>query len=162
MNRRLATLALLALAMSSAPAALAAAPSDVRIDVAVVLAGNLSTSTTHGTFALTGALNDGGSESGYGRFAGQGHLKTGEPNSLHSEMTFVGANGTIEVRLSGLFGTLPAALADGAGRWVISDGTGAYADLHGEGSWTATADFRAAIAGTGPPWVAFVLVGSAN
>ena len=111
---------------------------------------------------MTGVINDAGSESGYGRFAGQGHLKTGEPNSLHSEMTFVGANGTIELNLSGLFGRLPAPLADGSGSWVISNGTGAYADLHGQGSWTATADFRAAIAGIGPPRVAFTLIGTAH
>ena len=162
MNRLLALLALLALTLSAAPAALAAAPSDVRFEVAVVLAGSLSTSTTHGTFTLSGAINERGLESGYGRFAGQGHLKTGEPNSLHSEMTFVGADGTIDVTLNGLFGQLPAAIAAGSGRWVISGGTGAYADLHGQGSWTATADFRAAIAGVGPPRVAFVLIGSAH
>jgi hypothetical protein len=162
MNRFLASLALLVLTVAGAPAAIAAAPSDVRIDVAVVLAGNLSTSTTQGTFALSGAIAEAGLESGYGRFSGQGHLKTGEPNSLHSEMTFVGSAGTIEIKLNGLFGRLPAPLADGSGRWMISGGTGAYADLHGQGSWTATADFRAAIAGSGPPRVAFTLVGGVH
>jgi hypothetical protein len=162
MNRLLAILALLALTLSAAPAAFAGAASTVRIDVDVVLAGNLSTSTTTGTFALGGALSDSGGEAGTGSFAGEGHLKTGEPNSLHSEMTLTGADGTITLALTGLFGTLPAPLADGSGRWVITGGSGAFADLHGRGSWTATADFRAAMAHTGPPRVAFDLAGTVN
>jgi hypothetical protein len=162
MNRLLVLAAALVVTLAAAPAAIAGAPSAVRIDINVVLAGNLSASTTTGGFALGGDLSGGGSESGAGWFAGEGHLKTGEPNSLHSEMTLIAADGTISLALTGLFGTLPAPLAEGSGRWVVTGGTGMYADLHGRGSWTATADFRAAIAHTGPPRVAFTLVGTAN
>jgi hypothetical protein len=162
MNRLLVLAAALTVALAAAPAALAGSPSAVRIDINVVLAGNLSASTTIGGFTLGGDLSGGGTEAGSGWFAGEGHLKTGEPNALHSEMTLTAADGTISLALNGLFGTLPAPLANGDGRWVVTGGTGAYADLHGRGSWTATADFRAAIAHTGPPRVAFTLVGTTN
>lgn len=39
---------------------------------------------------------------------------------------------------------------------------GAYAGIQGRGSWSATADFRAAIAGQGPPQVTFELVGEVD
>lgn len=165
MKRFLAPVAfpvLLAFTTIGAPAVVAAGPADVRIDVAVALSGNLSSSTTHGTFTISGAIADSGTETGSGWFAGQGHLKTGEPNSLHGEMTLVGGQGTISIELNGLFGHLPAAIATGEGRWRISGGTGAYEGLHGQGSWTATADFRAAIAGMGPPRVTFVDFGQVN
>jgi hypothetical protein len=142
--------------------AVAAAPSPVTMTVHVALAGNLEASTTQGTFELQGAITDAGSESGAGRFAGQGHLRTGQPNSLHSTMTLTGAAGTIDVRLTGLFGHLPAPTATGWGQWLVTGGTGAYASLQARGKWTATADFTAAIAKTGPPTVSFTLSGSAN
>jgi hypothetical protein len=162
MNRLLVPAAALVVALAAAPAALAGPPSAVQIDINVVLAGNLSASTTAGGFTLGGDLSGGGSEAGSGWFAGEGHLKTGEPNSLHAEMTLTAGDGTISLALNGLFGALPAPLAEGSGRWVVTGGTGMYADLHGRGSWTATADFRAAIAHTGPPRVAFTLMGTAN
>lgn len=162
MKVRTAVLAgLLALPITGAPAT-ASAPDEVTIDVDLVLAGNLEASTTTGTFVASGGLSDTGSELGEGRFAGQGHLRTGEPNSLHASMTLVGDHGTITLDLHGLFGTLPAPLASGEGRWVIAGGTGAYASVHGRGSWTAIADFRDAFAQTGPPRVAFVLEGTVN
>lgn len=87
---------------------------------------------------------------------------TGDHRSRLLSMTLIGADGTITLELVGLFGHLPAPLADGEGRWVVSDGTGAYADIHGRGSWTALADFRAAMAQQGPPRVTFELKGTAN
>ena len=152
----------LCLLLAAAPTAAAATPDDVSIDVALTLRGNLQASTTTGTFSSTGAVADAGSESGSGWFAGLGHLKTGDPNSLHSSMRLVGAQGTITIDLVGLFGQLPAPLANGEGRWVVTDATGAYAGMHGRGSWSAVADFRAAIAGMGPPRVAFALEGTVN
>ncbi len=163
MNRFFAVLVAFGLTLGlTVPTALAAPPQSVRFDIRVALAGDLTASTTRGTFTVSGALSDAGLESGSGRFSGQGHLKTGEPNSLHSEMTLVGADGTIELYLVGTFGHLPAALADGDGSWRLGAGTGAYAGLQGRGSWTAIADFRAAIARTGPPIVTFVDTGTVN
>lgn len=163
MNRFFSVLAALGLTLGmTVPAVLAAPPQTVRFDIRVALAGDLTASTTSGTFSVSGAISDAGLERGSGRFAGQGHLNTGEPNSLHGEMTLVGADGTIELYLVGAFGHLPAALADGHGNWWLGEGTGAYAGLHGRGSWTAIADFRAAIARTGPPIVTFIETGTVN
>ena len=161
--RRLLILAVLALSTFAVAVPTAAAtPEAVSIEVGVVLSGNLQASTTNGTFTASGAVSDNGTETGGGWFAGLGHLKTGEPSSLHASMTLAGANGTVTLDLVGAFGHLPAAVASGDGRWVIIAGTGAYADLHGRGSWAAQADFRAAIAKTGPPTVSFQLTGSTN
>ena len=99
---------------------------------------------------------------GHGSFAGQGHLKTGEPNVLHSEIVLRGAEGTVTISLRAIVGRLPAPLADGEGRWVISDATGAYAGMHGTGPLTLHADFRDAIAHLGPPRVTLQLEGRAG
>jgi hypothetical protein len=157
-----AAAALLLLLTAGVPAATAAPPEAIRFDVRVALAGDLTASTTRGTFVASGAVSDSGLEVGSGRFAGLGHLKTGEPNALKAEMTLTGADGTIEIYLVGTFGTLPAPIAEGNGHWWMGEGTGAYAGLHARGSWTAQADFRAAIAHTGPPIVTFVDFGTAN
>lgn len=162
MRTRLMAGAVLCLLLAAAPATLAATPRAVEIDVSLALRGNLQASTTIGSFTMGGALEDAGGETGSGWFAGLGHLKTGEPNSLHSEMTLVGSAGTITIDLVGQFGHLPAPLAWGDGRWLITDGSGAYAGLQGRGSWSAAADFRAAIAGQGPPTVTFQLRGEVN
>ena len=158
-TRLLLAASLVSLALGAAPTASAAAPAAVSIDVQLILSGNLQASTTVGSFSISGAISDAGQEAGSGRFAGLGHLKTGEPNSLHSSFRLVGGQGTIEIDLVGLFGRLPAPLASGDGTWVVTGGTGAYADLHGRGTWTAAADFRDAIAQVGPPRVAFDLEG---
>jgi hypothetical protein len=163
MRARLFSLTVITVAaLGIVPAAYAATPQPVRIDAVVALAGNLEASTTTGSFSMSGAYGDSGTESGSGWFAGQGHLKTGDPNSLHSELVLAGTDGTITIELVGLFGQLPAPLATGEGRWVVADGTGAYAGAQGRGTWTAAADFRDAIAHVGPPRVSFVLDGTLN
>jgi len=161
---RIAVVVVTSLAMFSFTPARGSAdpPAPLTMVVHVALAGNLQASTTHGGFQASVGVSDTGSEAGAGWFAGLGHLRTGEPNSLHATMTLVGTNGTIDVQLTGLFGTLPAATATGSGEWVVTGGSDVYADLHARGSWTATADFTAAMAGTGPPRVTFTLAGTAN
>jgi hypothetical protein len=162
MKRILVVLTLAALGLSVVPAAAAATPSSVRFDVSVALNGNLMASTTAGTFVASGAVASSGTEQGRGRFAGLGHLRTGDPNSLHAAMTLTDARGSISLDLVGLFGQLPAPVASGEGHWWITGGTGAYAGILGEGSWTGTADFRAAFAGSGPPTVNFVALGQVH
>jgi len=158
MKHAITAIAAAAALLAGAVPASAAPPEDVSFVVTVTLAGDLTASTTSGTFTMTGAIVDSGSESGEGRFAGLGHLKTGEPNSLHSEMTLAGQDGTIELQLVGLYGQLPAPSATGEGRWIVIGGTGAYEDLHGEGSWTAVATFGAG----GPPVVVFTATGQVH
>lgn len=163
MRTRLVTLlAIAALGLAVVPGVSAGTPQPVHIGVSLALAGNLEASTTSGTFTASGAIADSGTESGSGWFAGQGHLRTGDPNSLHSTMRLSGADGTITVELVGLFGQLPAPLASGEGRWCVTDGTGAYEGLRAVGTWTAVADFRDAFAHIGPPRVAISLDGSAG
>lgn len=159
MKRLAMILALGALILSVAAPVSAATPQGVEFDVSVALHGDLTSSTSAGTFAASGAIVANGSEAGEGRFAGQGHLKTGDPNSLHASMTLVDGQGSISIALVGQFGQLPAPMATGEGHWWITAGTGAYAGIAGEGSWTAVADFRAAIAGSGPPVVSFADIG---
>lgn len=162
MKRVFMILAIGALALSIAPAVAAREPADLSIAVHAALIGNLRASTTVGTFTISGAIAASGVESGYGRFVGEGHLKTGDPNSLHSELDLTSPDGSITITLRGLVGQLPAAVASGAGTWLISEATGSYAGLHGQGSFTMTADFRSAIAHTGPPTVALALVGTVH
>src|SRR5690242_4024356 len=148
--RMLIPMVMASLAVAAVPSVAAAQPPEpVAMTVSVALSGNLEASTTAGQFAATGGVSDSGTEAGAGWFAGQGHLRSGDPNSLHSTMRLVGSAGTITVDLVGLFGQLPAPVATGHGRWVVSDGTGAYASLAGRGSWTAVADFRDAMAHVG-------------
>lgn len=159
--KRLSIGAILVLVASAigAPTALASTPQPVIISVSVALAGNLVESTTSGTFTASGAITDSGTESGSGRFVGEGHLKTGDPNSLHSELTLVGSNGTLVIEFNALVGPLPAVTADGVGRWWVSGASGAYEGYHGEGELSLLADFSDAIAHIGPPRVELTLTG---
>ena len=161
MKRLSIGVALMAAALAAGPVS-AASPTPIRFSVQVVLMGNLSASTTVGAFSAAGAIADAGQEAGSGWFAGQGHLKTGEPNVLHSELHLSGSRGSVTVVLNGIVGKLPAPLADGAGRWVITDGTGDYAGMHGTGTFDLHADFRDAIAHLGPPRVTIELEGRAG
>lgn len=158
MKRLVLASAALAAIVVAAPAA-AASRAPVAFDLRIVLIGDLTQSVTTGTFSASGSIADSGTESGVGWFAGQGHLKTGEPNVLHSEVVLRGANGSVTLALNGIVGLLPAPLVDGDGRWVVSDASGAYAGLHGTGTFTLAADFRDAIAHIGPPRVHLQLEG---
>lgn len=144
------------------PATLLGGPvGTVTFDSVVHLAGNLSASTTTGTFAVAGARTDSGTESGSGYFSGGGATSTG-PNVLHATQTFTGARGTVTLSLVGDFGPLPAQTAEGRGTWTVTSGTGVYAHEHAAGRWNAVADFTAARAHTGPPTVTFVFAGVTN
>ena len=152
-----------AVALCVAPQVAAAAPpQSVTITTTFIGAGDLSSGTTSGTFCATGAFVACGTLNGDYRFAGLGHLKTGDPNSIHSDQTLVGANGTISLSIDGLYGPFVNGVTTGSGRWVIVGATGTYEGLHGEGSWTATADFTAAFLGLGPPVVQHIDIGQVH
>lgn len=142
----------LALGAAALPAA-AAPPQDVTISSTFVAVGDLTSGTTTGTFSISGAITDGGALTGDYIFAGLGHLKTGSPNAIDADQTLIGEEGTISIAIVGLYGPFVDGVTTGSGRWLVVGGSGAYAGLRGEGSWTATADFTAAFAGTGPPVV---------
>lgn len=142
-----------------AQTAAATSPQDVRITSTFIGAGDLSSGTTAGTFCATGAITDCGMLEGVYTFAGLGHLKTGNPNSIQSDQTLTGGAGTISLRIDGIYGAFVNGITTGSGRWVIVGGTGAYQDLHGQGWWTASADFTAAFLGLGPPVVQHLDIG---
>jgi hypothetical protein len=153
----------LAIAVSvAAQTAAAAPPQDVTISSTFIGVGDLTAGTTSGTFCISGAISDCGTLSGDYSFAGLGHLKTGNPNSIHADQSLTGSNGTIAIAIDGLYGPFVDGVTTGSGRWVVVDGTGEYAGLHGEGSWSATADFTAAFAGVGPPVVFHTDIGEVH
>jgi hypothetical protein len=161
--KRILALIGVAIAVSAAAQPVAAAPpQDVAVNSTFIGIGDLSAGTTGGTFCISGAISDCGTLTGDYRFAGLGHLRTGDPNSIHADQTLTGRNGTIAIAIDGLYGPFVDGVTTGSGRWVVVSGTGAYAGLHGEGSWTATADFTAAFAGTGPPVVVHVDTGQVH
>jgi hypothetical protein len=145
-----------------AQAASAAPPQNVTVSSTFIGVGDLSSGTTSGTFCVTGAIVDCGTLSGDYRFSGLGHLKTGDPNAIHSDQTLTGRNGAISLGIDGLYGPFVNAVTTGSGRWVIVGGTGAYSGLRGEGTWTATADFTAAFLGIGPPVVEHLDIGQVH
>ena len=150
-----------ALAVAAQPAA-ATPPEGITINSTFIATGDLTAGATTGTFCISGAVSDCGTLSGDYRFAGLGHLKTGDPNSIHADQTLAGRNGTITIALGGLYGPFVDGVTTGSGRWGVVAGSGAYAGLHGEGSWSATADFTAAFAGVGPPVVVHVDIGQVH
>ena len=120
----------LVLCAAAQPAA-AAQPRDVTINSTFIGIGDLSAGTTVGTFCASGAIADCGTLSGDYRFAGLGHLKTGDPNSIHSDQTLTGSKGTISLAIVGLYGAFVNGVTTGSGRWVVVGGTGAYEGLRG-------------------------------
>ncbi|MFL5957099.1 MAG: hypothetical protein ACJ756_06585 [Solirubrobacterales bacterium] len=162
MKQILLTIGFVAALCTAAQTAAATPPQDITITATFNGAGDLSAGTTTGTFQATGGITDGGALAGDYRFAGLGHLKTGTPNSIHSDQTLTGANGTISLSIEGLYGPFVNGVTRGAGHWVIVGGTGSYERLHGKGSWTATADFTAAFLGLGPPVVQHLDIGQVH
>jgi hypothetical protein len=133
----------------------AAPPEPISFDVGLaIVSGDMEAGATAGTFTVEGAITDAGTTSTRYRFS--------SPNQIHVVQTFTGAAGTIEFRVQGQFDPFVGCTRSGTGRWVVVAGTGAYEDLRGEGSWTATADFCAAFAGTGPPTISGTYSGTAH
>ena len=162
MKRILVTFAFAVALCIAAQTAGATPPQDIRIASAFIGVGDLSSGTTTGTFCVTGTITDCGALEGDYDFAGLGHLKTGDPNSIHSDQTLTGSAGTISLNINGLYGPFVNGVTEGSGRWVIVGGTGDYQGLHGEGSWTATAVFTAAFLGLGPPVVQHLDIGQVH
>jgi hypothetical protein len=146
----------------TAQTAAATPPQDITIDSTFIGVGDLSAGTTAGTFCATGAITACGTLKGDYTFAGLGHLTTGDPNSIHSDQMLVAPDGTISLSIVGLYGPFVNGVTTGSGRWVIAGGTGAYRNLHGQGAWTATADFTAAFLGIGPPVVQHLDAGTVH
>jgi hypothetical protein len=158
--KRIVVLLVVALMVGVAAQTAGATPvGHVTISSRFVAAGDLSSGTTTGTFCVSGALADCGALGGGYRFAGIGNLLAGQSDLIDANQTLSGRNGAIRIAIVGVYGPLRNAVTTGAGVWWVTGGTGAYAGLHGGGRWTATADFTAALAGTGPPVVDHLDIG---
>jgi opacity protein-like surface antigen len=162
MKKILATLGAAVALCAAAQTAGATPPQAVTITSTFIGVGDLSAGTTAGGFCVAGAIADCGTLAGDYAFSGLGHLKTGDPNAIHSDQTLTGRDGTIKLSIDGLYGPFVDSVTTGSGRWVIVGGTGAYTRLHGDGSWTATADFTAAFLGQGPPVVQHLDIGQVH
>ena len=124
-------LALMALPVAS-PAA-ASAPTPVTIQTQKPFG------PAPGTFSATGAISDSGSFANGGRIVSAIPAPTFVIN--HLVQRFEGALGsfTLRAQIKETVTANPLVLT-GDGTWVVVDGTGAYATMHGTGTITGTAD----------------------
>ena len=73
----------------------------------------------------------------------------GNPGVLHIVREVTGSQGTFTLRIdSPVVAVEPNGNVDFTGTWVVIAGTGAYADLHGEGTRTAVADTNGVVTET--------------
>jgi hypothetical protein len=89
-----------------------------------------------GTFAACCAVND----SGTAQADVTPHTVKGDTLPFDAVETFVGSNGTFMLALRGTTGPLSNPRHIAQGSWRVLDGTGAYADLSGEGTFTGLTD----------------------
>lgn len=103
----------------------------VTIESRTVVIGGEEGGLTVGGFSRDG---DAGITSGEYRARGQGAFTASE--------VLAGREGMLRIRLEGVFGPVRDGVAEGAGHWVVTGGTGAFEDVHGTGTWTAVRDYR--------------------
>ena len=119
--------AVFGLALLAPLSATASAPEPVTIAMHGVLTGPDSVA---GTFTVSGAFSDAGTYVETYRFAG---------NTIHGVKTLSGSYGTITLVVQAVVRwTSPTRAELFAGQWRLESGTGAYANVHGEGSPGAT------------------------
>jgi hypothetical protein len=93
---------------------------------------------TAGTFVASGAVRDAGTAMGSSTVTPFGN---GDDGRLEGTVTLAGALGTITEEFSGIAGPLGMPHTAAQGTFRIVSGTGAYADLTGQGTFTTVADF---------------------
>ena len=130
LKRALIVLAV-ALALGLPAGAQATPPSPVTIENPQVFTGPDSTA---GTFVATGAVSDSGTTAETFRIDGR---------TVHALKTYAGSLGTFTVTAQGLITFTGATTAVLEGRWLVVSGTGAYANLHAEGSLVNVVDLAA-------------------
>ncbi len=96
------------------------------------------TSATHavGTFAACCAITDTGTASA----DVTSFVPNGGEAQFEATNTFVGSQGSFAIMLRGVTGPLGSSVHVAQGRWSVIDGTGAYADLEGDGRFDAVSD----------------------
>lgn len=107
-----------------------AQPSVATAGTPVVISSSVLIGPFTGTWTAVGAISDGGRlvEPAV-NFVGNGEL--------HINRVVIGTAGTFTLRIDSTATFEPDGSVDFTGRWVVIAGTGAYANLHGEGSRTA-------------------------
>jgi hypothetical protein len=129
------TLVALAAVAVSVPLAAASRANDSRLVIGIRLDFD---SPTHaaGTFAACCAVNDdGAAEAQVLSFVPKGDKATFEATN-----TFSGQKGSFTILLSGVTGPLASDRHIARAQWRVIDGSGAYAQLGGEGQLTAVTD----------------------
>jgi hypothetical protein len=91
-----------------------------------------------GTFVASGAIRDSGTVTSTAVLTPFGNEGDGR---LEGSETFVGRHGTFTTEFSGIADTVGAPHVAGKGTFRIIGGTGAYADLHGQGTFLVVVDF---------------------
>jgi hypothetical protein len=143
MNAKLA----LAVAAVAASAALVAVPltsassvdTKLQIGYSLHLFGvGIGPGGSAGTFVASGAVRDSGTMTGHSTVTPFG---TDDYGRLEGTHTLVGHLGTITEETDGIVGPLGAAHTAAHGTFRIIGGTGAYAGLHGQGTFVTVADF---------------------
>jgi hypothetical protein len=124
------------------------AGSPVTIESRTVVIGGDDNGLTVGGFSRDG---DAGISSGEYRGRGGGTFTGSE--------VLAGRAGMLRIRLEGVFGPLRDGIAEGAGHWVVTSGTGAFEGVRGSGTWTAVRDYRKSRAGSGLPSARSTYVG---
>jgi hypothetical protein len=112
----------------------------VTIESRTVVIGGEESGLTVGGFSRDG---DAGITSGEYRDRGHGVFTASE--------VLAGRRGMLRLRLEGVFGPARDGIAEGAGHWVVTGGTGAFENVQGTGTWTAVRDYRKARSASGLP-----------
>ena len=112
-------------AMGSVPSVSASTPTPVPVTITAVF-DFTNFPNVSGTFTTTGALTISGPATMHIDF-----LNATQSTAAHCVVTLIAPNGTIFIDQQCQFATSPP-----KGRWEIVSGTGAYANLNGNGSLT--------------------------
>jgi hypothetical protein len=132
----IATLLTLAVVDVAVPLATASPANDNRLVIGIKLTFDTSTHAA-GSFAACCAVNDAGSaQANILQFT----PTSGDEASFKATNTYTGHNGTFEILLDGVTGPLSSPHHIARAHWTVIGGTGAYANLHGEGQLTAVTD----------------------
>jgi hypothetical protein len=91
-----------------------------------------------GTFVASGAIRDSGTVTSHATITPLGNQDDGQ---LEGSETFVGALGTFTTEFSGIAGPVGAPHEAAQGTFRVVSGTGAYADLHAQGTFLIVVDF---------------------
>jgi len=134
----LLTAALAAVASLVAVPLTAASSVDTKLQIGQSLRFAGGPGASSGTFVASGAIRDSGTVTSQAVITPFGNPEDGR---LEGTETFVGRLGTFTTEFSGIAGPVGAPHEAGKGTFRIVGGTGAYADLHGQGTFLVVVDF---------------------